>query len=310
MIRYFISSPGEKKIREIEAPCKDCWIHLEAPSNEEIYQISSLTGIPEDFMKSAMDEEEVAHLSVENDTKMIVIDIPKTLNSKPVLTMPLALIQTDNYLVSVCSVPTTVLNDFIEGKIKNIDTASRSKFIYQIILNNSVRFLFYLRQIDKASDLIQKGLAESMKNKELLQLLELQKSLVFFSASLTANNAVIQRIANNVNMSKVSDEERDILEDVVIETKQALEMCSVYREIIKSTMDAFASVVNNNQNIIMKFLTAITIILTIPMVIAGFWGMNSAVPLEGNIMGFWIIIGASLLLSAVVSIIMAKKKMF
>ena len=312
MIKYYITSPSEKILKEISTPQKGCWIHSESPEPEEIARISALTDIPESFMRSALDEEETAHVDTHGSARMVIIDIPKMIEnggSAAISTMPLALIQNDNYIVSICTMHTSVLDDFFQGKIKNAETAQRSKLIYQIMYNSSSRFLYYLRQIDKTSDRIQKSLAKSMQNKELLQLLELQKSLVFFSASLTANYAVVQKISNN-NLSKATDEERDILEDVVIENKQAIEMCSVYREIIKNTMDAFASVVNNNMNIVMKFLTAITIILSIPIVIAGFWGMNTGVPFEGQLWGFWAATGISVLISVIIVIFMARKKMF
>ena len=306
-----MTAPSEKRITETDAPKKNCWIHLETPTAEEIAHIAQLTQIPEEFLYSALDEEEAAHLDAEDDAKLAVVDIPKMAledGTNTISTVPLALAYNDRYLVTVCTTSTTVLTDFFEGKIKNVDTARRLKLVYQILLRNASRFLYYLRQIDKASDRIQKGLSKSMQNEELLQLVELQKSLVFFSASLTANHAVIQKIYN-MNAAKAVEDEHDILEDIVIENKQALGMCSVYREIIKSTMDAFAAVVNNNQNLIMKILTAITIILSIPMVISGFWGMNTEVPGEGNIWGFLAVVGASIVISIVVWVIMTRKKM-
>jgi len=313
MVNYYVTIPGAKGLIEIERPQKNCWIHAEAPTAEEAALISALTGISENLMKSALDEEETAHIDVEGKAKLIVIDIPKKIEDAEtgsISTIPLTLICTDEYLVSVCTATTHVLNDFFEGKVKNVDTAQRPKLAYQIMYNNSVRFLYYLRQIDRASDRIQKSLSKSMKNEELLQLVDLQKTLVFFSAALTANYAVTQRIYNMVKLDQNERDALDILDDVTIENRQALEMCSIYREIIKGTLDAFAAIVNNNQNIVMKFLTAITILLSIPMVVAGFWGMNTEVPFEGKLWGFWVAVGVALVISVVIAIFMARKKMF
>ena len=311
MIHYYVTLPSEKRVTETDAPKKNCWIHLESPTPEEIARIASLSQIPEEFLYSAMDEEETAHLDSEDDAKLAVVDIPKMERDgekDTISTVPLAIAYNDRYLVTVCTKSTTVLTDFFEGKMKNVDTSRRQKLVYQLLLRNATRFLYYLRQIDKASDAIQKGIAKSMKNEELLQLVELQKSLVFFSASLTANQAVIQKIYN-INVAKAPEDEHDILEDILIESKQGLSMCQVFREIIKSTMDAFGAVVNNNQNFIMKFLTAITIILSIPMVFASYWGMNTEVPWESNIGGFWAVVGISIAISAVIWFILRRKKM-
>jgi magnesium transporter len=307
MIRCFISKNSGKGVQEIAKPKAGCWVHLEAPDAEEIAKISEVCDLPEEFVIKALDEEETAHIDAEGDTKLIVIDIPKLSEEEngELATVPLSLFYNDNYIVSVCGAPTSVLLDFFEGRIKNIQTQKQTGLIYQIMYNTSTRFLYYLRQIDKTSDSIQKSLAKSMQNKELMQLLEIQKTLVFFSSSLTANHSVIQRC-----LVKATGEEKELLEDVLIENRQALEMCSVYREIIKNSMDAFASVVNNNQNTVMKFLTAVTIILSIPMVIAGLWGMNTSVPYEGTLWGFWAVTGVSGVVSAVCAWIMAKKRMF
>jgi magnesium transporter len=307
MIKYFLGSSEEDGFKEVEQPQSGCWIHLEAPSIEEINSVIELTGITEYFMKSALDEEEAAHVDTQKGTKLVVIDIPKSVDGA-VHTLPLALMHHDNYLVSVCTAQTTVLDDFFMGKVKNIDTQRRTKLVYQIMYNSAARFLYYLRQIDKKSATIQKTLSKSMQNQELLELVELQKTLVFFSASLSANHTVIQKIATG-HLENAKDDERDILEDVVLENMQAREMCSVYREIIKSTMDAFAAVVNNNQNMVMKFLTAITIVLSIPMVVSGLWGMNTGVPFEGKLWGFWAATGIALIISAIIYFFMARKKM-
>lgn len=286
----------------------DYWLHLEEPSADELAQTSQHTGIPIDDLSSALDEDETAYFNVDGDIKLLVIDIPEMGENGYTQTLPLALIETKDYLVSVCSSSTPALSSFINKRTKTNSAASKSKLVYQLLLNNSRRFLYYLKQIDKQSEAIQKTLSKSLKNQEVLQLVEIQKSLVYISSSLSANYSVIQKIAYHA--SKSPEDERDIIQEIVLETKQAIAMCSVYREIIKSTMDAFASVVNNNQNTIMKLLTAITIILSIPMVIASLWGMNTGVPFETYLWGFWAVVGISVTLTAVAAVIMIKRKLF
>jgi magnesium transporter len=310
MIKYYTNNAGGRGVCEIAEPQKNCWIHLESPAVEEVARVAALADLPEHFVTSALDVEETAHIDTEGNAKLYVLDIPTTIPNgddkvDTISTMPVSLIITKDYIVSVTSKPTSVLLDFFNGKIRSADVAGKNRLVYQIMYNTASRYLYYLRRIDRQSDSIKKSLGKSMQNKELLQLVELQNSLVFFSASLSSNFAVIQKSAVAV---KAGDESYELLEDVIIETKQAIEMCSVYREIIKSTMDAFAAVVNNNQNFVMRMLTAITIILSIPMVISGFWGMNTQVPFEGKLFGFWIAVAISFAISVVVAVLITRSR--
>ena len=307
MIKYYQSTPESKRLTEIDAVAKDCWIHLESPNPDEIKKISELTELEESVFTSALDDEEVAHITFEDGIRIIFIDIPHRKDGK-IFTVPLALIQTSQHLVTVCNSKTLAFGDFFNGKIKNIDTSNHNRLVYQIMFNNASRFLYHLKLIDKASDELQKDIKMSLKNREVMELLELQKSLVFFSSSLNGNNTVVHKIS--FGMNKMPEEEREILEDVIIETKQAVEMCSVSREILKSTMDAFGSVVNNNQNRIMKFLTAITILFAVPTLFASLWGMNTGVPFQDAMWGFWVASGIAVVATAATAIWMFWKKMF
>ena len=306
MVKFYISKGQE--LTEIPEAKENCWIHLEAPTHGEIAEIVKLTGVDEEHLLSVLDEDEVAHIVVQEEVKAVIIDIPKIVGDEIVQTLPLALITTDKYLISVTNAGAAVLGDFFSGKFKDVDTAKRTMVVCQILLHNSRMFLHYLRTIDKESGFRRGKRLRSMENKEILEQLDAQKSLVFFSASLNGNFAVIQKLANHAD--SLSEEERDIIEDTLLDSKQAIEMCYVCREIIKSTMDAFASVVNNNQNKIMKFLAAVTIILSIPMLIASFWGMNTAVPFQGTFWGFLVVLAASAIVTGIAAVIMIKKRMF
>lgn len=299
-----------KHVDEIE---KGCWINLENPSDKEIEDVSHITGINEDMLKAALDEEERARIETENGATLIIVDIPIIDDSESwyvYSTLPLGIITTDDYFVTVCLRDTTVLGDFVKGRVRNFDVNKHTRFIYQILYTNAIKFLHCLKQIDKTSMRVQQLLHRSMKNKELIQLLDLEKALVYFSTSLNSNQIVIDRL-RTMNTVKHYKEDDDILDDVIVENKQAIEMATIYRDIMSGTMDAFASVISNNQNIVMKFLAAITIILTIPTIIASIWGMNvGGLPFLNEPWGFWVVIGIIVAITVPVLIVMIKKRMF
>jgi magnesium transporter len=305
MVKFYITE--NKRTIEIPAQVSGCWINLENPTEVEIDDISKTTGIDKPVLMAALDEDEIAHL--DTDENLILLDIPKIEEDDEIInTRPLALISTAKYVVTVCAWHTKILEDFTENRIKNTDTTIKNKFMYQIIANCFSRFIFYLQKIDRQSEQIQESMEKSQKNQEIIHLLELQKTVVYFSASLSANYSVMQKVQLNAVKAKV--DEAELLDDILLDARQAIEMSRIYRETIKTTMDAFGTVVNNNQNIIMKFLAAVTIILSIPMVVASFWGMNTGVPFETHLWGFYVAVGLSVVITAVATVIMAIKKMF
>ncbi len=288
------------------------WIDLSNPSDLEIDAVRQKTGIPEDMLKAALDEEERAHIDNDGDYTLIVIDIPVINEEKDAYvysTLPLAVIYSDKYFVTVCLRETVVLEQFINNSVRNFDVNKRTRFIYQILYINATKYLHYLKLIDRTASRIQQSLHRSLKNTELIKLLDLDKALVYFSTSLNANQVVIDRI-KQLSVVKHYEEDNDLLDDVIIENKQAIEMASIHREVLSGTMDAFASVISNNQNIVMKLLTALTILLTIPTLIASLWGMNVPVPFESNPYAFWILIGIIAAILIPVVIIMVRKHMF
>jgi magnesium transporter len=170
-------------------------------------------------------------------------------------------------------------------------------------------YLQYLRNIDKTSDVIENRLHKSLKNEELIQLLELEKSLVYFSTSLKSNEIVLEKI-HRANLIKMYPDDMELLEDVIIENKQAIEMANIYSNILSGTMDAYASVISNNLNMVMKFLTSVTIIISIPTMVASFFGMNVHVPFQTNPHAFMIIFMMSTLFSVILSVFMVRKELF
>lgn len=314
MIKIFNTPVGKNNAHEIDCVVQNCWIHLENPSDLEIENISASTGVTAQMIKAALDEEERAHIEIEDEGKLILVDIPIMSESSDgemyaYNTLPLGIIMTNNNFLTICLKSTSIISDFIQGRVKNFDINKPTRFLYQLLYNNSIKFLHYLKQIDKASNRIQLHLHKSMKNKELIQLLELEKSLVFFSTSIKSNHTVLEKMSAS-SFVKHYDEDQEILDDAVIESRQAMEMADIYRDVLSGTMDAFASIISNNQNKVMKLLTALTIIITIPTLIASFFGMNTILPLANNKFGFWIIVGVSALCSGLAALFMYKKKMF
>lgn len=291
-----------------------CWINIVAPSDQELLLVAKKTGVPIEFLRSALDEEETSRIDMENNNLLFVVDIPFTemeANSLTYDTYPLAIIHTEKELITICLKNSKIMTDFVEGKVKSFFTFKRSRFILQILYKISTYYLLYLRQIDKKSLMIEKKLHKSMKNKELIQLLSLEKSLVYFSTSLKSNEVTLEKMLKLDIMQKYP-EDKDVLEDVIIENKQAIEMANIYSNILSGTMDAFASVISNNLSIVMKLMTSITIVMAIPTMISGLFGMNVIVPWNADVSpyGFWYILGIISVATVGAIIMLNRKDMF
>jgi magnesium transporter len=284
------------------------WICLVDPSAEEITQVAEQVSVPADYLRAALDEEERPRTDSEDGVTLIVIDIPIPYREETILytTMPLGIIVTHDAIVTVCLRENPILQDFTNGRVKSFFTFKKTRFVLQILFRNASYFLQYLRQIERVSDRIGAELNQSMRNKELIQLMNLKKSLVYFSTSLRSNQIVLDKILRFKPLRMYPDD-TNLLEDTIIENKQAIEMANTYSTILSETMDAFASIISNNFNNILKFLTSITIILAVPTMIASYLGMNVPVPLETDSSAFSIIILASLIASGIIAAIMMRK---
>ena len=263
------------------------WINMVSPSDEEIKTVCENINIQEDFIRYALDAEEKARIDVEDDdnTILFIIDTPVIeieSGAKVYSTAPIGIIFVrDDYIITVSLNKNPILEDMVKKKLKGIITYKKSRMLLQLFYSNSELFLDLLKKINKETEIAENVLKNSMKNKELLKLLSLEKGLVYFTTSLKSNEVVMERTMRG-NLIKLYDEDEDILEDAIIENKQAIEMAKIYRDILTGTMDAYASIISNNLNGVMKYLTSITIILAIPTMIASYWGMNVPVPLQNN----------------------------
>ena len=289
----------------------DHWIHMSNPTDKEIELIASSAGVPEDMIKAALDEEERARVERDDDTGalLVVTDIPFTVedeNHYTYTTLPFGFISTDNVMITVCLEETRLIDDMLSARfVKDFNLHKRTRFLIQLQYTISKKFLHYLKQIDRASQRVQNELEKSMKNSELIEMLDLEKSLVYISTSLRSNSVVLDKLPK---MMKFFEEDEDLWEDVIIENKQAIEMSNIYRDILSGTMDAYASIISNNLNVVMKVLASITLLVSIPSLIAAFWGMNTGVPFEGESWGFWVVIGISVLVCIVAGILLWKKR--
>lgn len=314
MYKIYKSSANGKIEEQLEIS-KECWVNMIDPTDEEIELVKNYFNLDEDFLRAALDEEEIPRFEVddETDTKLILVASPVAQierDHRIYDTLPLAIIYTNNCIITVASYENIVLKAFITGSVKSFFTFKKSRFILQILNRNATLYLTYLRQIDKQSGIIESELHKSMKNKELIQLLDLEKSLVYFSTSLKSNEIVLKKLLKMDFIGKYP-EDVDLLEDVLIENDQASEMAKIYSDILSGTMDAFASVISNNLNIVMKLLTSITIVMAIPTMISSFFGMNvMGIPLSNSPFGFSLIVIFAIGLCVLATIFMSKKKMF
>lgn len=313
VIRMFKSIDGA--IHQIQEPQDGCWIALTNPTATEVFEISEQFEIEVDDLRAPLDVEERSRIEVEDTYTLILVDVPiiEERNDKDWYgTIPLGIIVTDKMIFTVCLEDTQVLTRFMEGRVRNFFTYMKTRFILQILYRNASMYLRYLRIIDKKSEQVEERLHLSPRNQELIELLELEKSLVYFTTSLRSNEVVLEKLLK-VDSIKKYPEDTELLDDVIIENTQAIEMANIYSGILKSMMDAFASVISNNLNDVMKVLSIITIVMSIPTMVFGAYGMNlnpAGMPFSSTQWGFLIIILLSLAASIIAAIVLTKKRFF
>lgn len=312
--KSFESGPiQELSLKTLE---KGAWINIIDPTPYELKVVSNLTEVEPDFLRSALDDEERSHMDIEDNSVMILTNVPVMRGRGSYDTLPLAIIITTEYIITVCLENTPVLSEFNEKTAHTFRTFKKTRFLFQILYKSASFYLRYLRQISKFSDEIELKLRASMKNREILQLLELQKALTYFNAALRSNGAVLDkllRLRTNHNIQpilKMYEEDEDLLEDVIIENKQAKEMVEMYSKILARLADTFSSIISNNLNLVMKFLAAMTILLAIPTVISSFFGMNVAVPFSDEPLAFLIISLIAVGVAGSCAVILWRKDMF
>lgn len=288
------------------------WVNLTNPSEEEIIRVCNGLKVDAEYLKAALDEEERARIEYDNGQTLIIVDIAvdeKEDNNHVYITLPLGIVLSKECIITICLRENAILKDFINKRVRSFFTHFKNRFILQILHKNATQYLNFLRIIDKESNRIEQNLHKSTKNKELIQLMKLQKSLVYFSTSLKSNELVLEKMLRLEYIKRYPDD-TDLLEDVIIENKQAIEMANIYSSILTGTMDAFASVISNNVNFVMKFLTSVTIVMAIPTMVSSFFGMNVDLPFQKISWAFYLLLLISVTLSALSAYFLGKKKMF
>ena len=314
MLKIYNTDMETNKFEEVKEFSRGCWINMVNPSENEIKTVCKNVNIQEDFIRYPLDYEEKARIEEEEDdnTILFVIDIPVTEDSQDGIlytTMPLGMIVVrDDYFITVCLKKNKLIENFEKQKVKGFQTFKKTRFIFQILYSNASYYLDYLKKINKETEIAENALKQTPKNEDFLKMLTLEKGLVYFSTSLKSNELVMEKTLRG-KIIKLYDEDEDILEDAITENRQAMEMAKIYTDILTGTMDAYASLISNNLNVVMKTLTSITIILAIPTVISSFWGMNVKVPFENTPFAFGIIALIAVVITLLTSLWLNKKNM-
>ncbi len=313
MTKIYLTQDGVTDI--IAEPTKDCWICMTNPSEEEREVIQNLYNLDPDDLSAALDEEETSRIEVEDNYTLILVDIPTVEvrnNKNRYVTIPLGIIHTSDAIITVCLEDTPLLNLFAGRKGNQFSTHMKSRFIFQILFANAKLYLRYLRSINKQSETLEKSLHDSTENSSLIEMMELGKSLLYFTTSLKATDNLLDKLTKTATIKKYPEDE-ELLEDVIVENHQALEMSEIYSGILNGMMDAYASIISNNMNVVQKFIAVATVVLSIPNIVFGAYGMNLALegmPLARSPYAFALIIVISIILSYIVYLYFEKKKMY
>jgi len=288
------------------------WVHMENPDAEEVKDVLTRYDLPEDFITDLQDADENSRMEYEDNAMLIVLRVPLYYRHKAAsvsfATAPLGIIVVSDKVITVSFYDNEILTQYLDGKHRPFRITQQS-FILEINLRTAIYYLKFLKEINRRTNNIENELHQSMRNKELIRLLRMEKSLVFFNTSLKSNEIILERMQRSRWLQNDPDAE-DLIEDVIIENKQAIEMANIHSSILSGMMDAFASVISNNLNVVMKFLTSVTIIVSLPTLIASIYGMNVKLPMQDDPYAFLIIMGLTVLISVLLVIIFIRNKYF
>jgi len=299
---------GEKALQPIEKPEPDCWINVTQPDNYEVSCLINEYGLEAETLSDIMDIDEQARIEKDGGRVLLIVRIPIFGEDRepPYYTVPLGIVFLQDMILTICLCKNEILNDMITGRIKNFSFDNRKNFLLTVFSRVSYYYLRYLKEINRKCEQTEKQLIQAVKNKELIQLLMMEKCLVFFATALKSNEFLFSRIQK---LNILSEDEAETLDDVITDNRQAIEMANIYSDILSGMMDAFASVISNNLNVVMKQLTAISLILMLPTLIASIYGMNVSLPFQDNPFAFIGTLAVSGVL-AIVSIFIFRRKRF
>jgi magnesium transporter len=300
----------ENGLEKIDTMANGAWVHVVGPTHDEVEKLVNW-GMEMDYINYSLDQDEMPRMERDEDYTFILLRIPiqQPESDIPYNTVPLGIMILGNKIITVCRYDSDIFKSLSNGKYKQLKTGKRYRLALYIFLETAIRYLNLLREINRATELVEDRLQKSTQNRELLELLKYQKSLTFFATALRSNEVMMERV-QKTQLFNYYEEDQDLLEDVLTENQQAIQMTSINTEILSSMMDAFASIISNNLNVVMKALAALTIVLNVPTIIASFYGMNVALPGEGHPLAFLTVFGLALGLTALATFIFYKRNWF
>ena len=312
MVKYY--KTDDRKIHEEEMIQNGVWIQMVNPSVAEGQMVADALGVDIEDVLAALDEEESSRIELQDGYTLILVDIPSIEirhEKESYTTIPLGIIITQDEIITVCTEDTPVLQAFLNNRVKEFSTKKKLRFVYQILYRIAVLYQSDLRIIDKMRTEIEERVGDDTEEVDLIALHELESTLVYFATSLRANGVVLDRLTRYKRLEQYP-EDKELLGDVIVENKQAIEMTGIYRDIINGTRELMSSVIDNRLNNVMKYLTSITIVMAIPTVISGIYGMNvneKWMPFANTPHGFLLICVLTLLICLVTMLVLRKKKM-
>ncbi len=318
MIRYYAKKSGQ--LVELEKSEPSCWINISPPfSQEELNAVSRQFELPLDFLIDSLDIDERSRYEREEDIRLIVVNTPilntsNQDNEAIYITVPVGIILTPDNIITITSHDNPVLQLFLDNKVKNFKPSDESLFVIQILEQNVYRFLTCLKSLNHKRNVVERELYNSSRNQDLRSLLNIEKSLVYFVNTLSSNELLKMKMKRSDFLGiRIDEDKTDLFEDIIIDNSQALEMANVYTNILNGTMEAYASIISNNLNVVIQRLTLVTIILMVPTLVASFFGMNVTVPFKsenGSTASFFYIIIFSIVISLLLALWFRRKRLF
>lgn len=313
MVNIYITNPVSGNLDKIKEPIKGCWINMVKPTDEEVKEVCQKVGVEEHLLRYPLDIAEKAHIDIEDDAVLIVVDSPFTEyvdDFKVYTTLPIGMILVrDDIFITISQEEINSVRGILNrDNAYKIHTDKKSRFVFQILYDIAQDYIRYLTYINKDLEVFESQMERTMRNKELLKIMKFEKSMIYFNASVKGNQVVLEKL-NRGKAIKLYEDDEDILEDTLIENRQAIEMIATYSEILNGIVDMFGTMVSNNLNIVMKILTSITIIISLPTMISGIMGMNVEFPFNTGILGFWGVMGVAAIVTLLATIWLKRKDM-
>ncbi len=309
MMNIYKKMVGSKKLGKQKKITRGCWVNVIDPDNEEIDELNDKINIEKEYITDALDKNETPRIEKEDNIVFIIFKIPHIIKENMKFeTYPLGVIMKDENIITICRYKNEVIRDFEIKKIKNFYTTKRVRFLLQLFLRSSQYYMNYLKDIENEIKKIEKSLSKRFSNEDIMKLTQLEKSLFYFNTACISNDKVMRKIVSG-KVLELYHEDQELLEDILIENQQAIEMTSIYRHLITTMRDAYTSIVSNNLSDVMKFLTAITLVISIPTMIASFYGMNfQNIPFSGHPQGFILAVMASFAIGLVIALWLKNKR--